>query len=364
MSEPLAAPHTRAPLTLSTLMWQVIFAAAPATLFGIWLYGWPACNLVIITLITVVVAEALCLRLAGRPSGFSGNIPGLGIRDGSALVTGLILAMSLPPWAPWWLAVIGGLIAIIIAKGVFGGTGQNLFNPAMVARVALLIAFPMEMTRWVEPAPLTFAASPDFLHGLRITFLGDADWDAVTSATTLDATRMAVTEGHPIQSALPEAFDPWLAFVGFAPGSLAESSTLLLLLGGIYLIFRRVISWDIPVVMLATLAILSTGFHFIDPTRYTDASVHLLAGSSLLAAFFIATDPTTSPATSLGRAIFAACCALIIWVVRTYGGYPEATAFAVLLMNSFTPIIDHYLRPRIYGRDRMGNPLNSNQERP
>lgn len=363
MSEPIAAPHTRAPLTLSSLMGQVMLAAAPATLFGIWLYGWPALNLVVITLISALLAELLCLRLTGRPTGVSSNTPGIGIRDGSALVTGLILAMSLPPWAPWWVAVSGALMAIIVAKGVFGGTGQNLFNPAMVGRVALLIAFPKEMTRWVEPAPLSAASSPDFLTGLRITFLGSTDWDAVTSATTLDMTRTAVTEGRSIQAALPESFDPGLAFLGVTSGSLAESSALLLLLGGLYLLAKRAISWDIPLVMLATLTLLSAGFHMLEPERYADAGVHLLAGSTLLAAFFIATDPSTSPATPLGRAIFAAGCALIIWIVRTYGGYPEASAFAVLLMNCCTPIIDHYLRPRIYGRNWLGNPLNGKQER-
>lgn len=348
-------------------MRQVMLAAAPATLFGIWLYGWPALNLVVITLTTVIVAEVFCLHLAGRATGLSGNTPGmqqpgLGVRDGSALVTGLILAMSLPPWAPWWLAVTGGLIAIIVAKGVFGGTGQNLFNPAMVARVALLIAFPAEMTRWVEPSPLTAPNSPSFMEGLAITFLGRANWDAVTSATTLDATRTALAAGHPFEAAVPESFDHQLAFLGFTSGSLAESSALFLLLGGLYLIAKRTIAWDIPVVMLATLAILGAGFHLLNPDRYPDVGVHLLAGSTILAAFFIATDPTTSPATPLGRAIFAAGCALIIWLIRTYGGYPEATAFAILLMNCCTPIIDHYLRPRIYGRNRLGKPLNGKQE--
>ncbi|MBK1734983.1 electron transporter RnfD [Halorhodospira abdelmalekii] len=356
MSEPIAAPHTRAPLALPALMQQVLLAAAPATLFGVWLYGWPALNLLLITLATVVAAEALCLRLSGRP------VAG-GVRDGSALVTGLILAMSLPPWAPWWIAVCGGLIAVIVGKGVFGGTGQNLFNPAMVARVALLVAFPVEMTRWVEPAPLTAAASPGWLEGMRITLFGHSDWDAVTSATTLDATRSAVSEGTGLAAALPEHFDPWLALLGYAPGSLAESSALLLALGGLYLIVRRVISWDIPITLLATLAAISALAHTIDPERFADPSLHLLAGSTLLAAFFIATDPTTSPATRPGRILFAAGCAAIIWLVRTYGGYPEATAFAVLLMNAATPLIDHYVRPRIYGRSRLGTPLSAQRKK-
>ncbi|MBK5942616.1 RnfABCDGE type electron transport complex subunit D [Halorhodospira halophila] len=357
MSELVAGPHTRAPLSLPTLMRQVLLAAAPATAFGVWLYGWPALNLLLITLVTVVAAEAACLRAAGRPVRS-------GVGDSSALVAGWILAMSLPPWAPWWIGVIGGLLAVILGKGVFGGTGQNLFNPAMVARVALLIAFPVEMTRWVEPAPLGSATAPGFLESLGITFAGAADWDAVTGATTLDTARTAVTEGQSIETALPEAYQPALALLGYAPGSLAEGSALLLALGGLYLIYRRVIAWEIPVVMLATLALLASAFHLIDPDRYADAGVHILAGSTLLAAFFIATDPTTSPATTLGRAVFAAGCALIVWVVRTYGGYPEATAFAVLLMNAFTPLIDHWIRPRVYGRTRLGAPLSTDREGP
>ncbi|MFW6346641.1 MAG: RnfABCDGE type electron transport complex subunit D, partial [Halomonas sp.] len=281
---------------------------------------------------------------------------------GSALVAGWILAMSLPPWAPWWIAVVGGLLAVVVGKGVFGGTGQNLFNPAMAARVALLVAFPAAMTRWVAPAPLGSESAPGFLEGLGITFLGQAEWDAVTSATTLDTTRTAISEGRNIDTALPEAYDPVLALLGYAPGSLAEGSALLLAAGGVYLIYRRVIPWETPVVLLATLAALATAFHALDPARYTDASVHVLAGSSVLAAFFIATDPTTSPATSAGRAVFAAGCALILWTVRTYGGYPEATAFAVLLMNAFTPLIDHWIRPRIYGRNRLGAPLATKRE--
>ena len=355
MTEVVAGPHTRAPMSLPTLMRQVLIAAVPATAFGIWLYGWPALNLLVLTLATAVAAEALCLRLAGRPVRS-------GLEDGSALVAAWILAMSLPPWAPWWIAVTGGLLAVILGKGVFGGTGQNLFNPAMVARVALLVAFPAEMTRWVAPAPLGSEAAPGLLESLRITFLGTADWDAVTTATTLDAQHTAVTEGRPIDTALPDVHEPVLALLGYAPGSLAEGSALLLAAGGVYLIARRVIPWDIPVVLLGTLALIATAFHALDPARYADAGVHVLAGSTVLAAFFIATDPTTSPATPLGRVLYAAAMALIVWIVRTYGGYPEATAFAVLLMNACTPLIDHWIRPRIYGRDRSGAPLPTGRE--
>lgn len=355
MSDPVAGPHIRPPLSLPALMGQVVLATAPATLFGVWLYGWPAFNLLLITLATALAAEALCLRASGRSVRTN-------LGDGSAFVAGWILAMSLPPWAPWWIGVTGGLLAVIVGKGIFGGTGQNLFNPAMVARVGLLIAFPVEMTRWVEPAPLGSSEAPGFLEGLRVTFTGAADWDAISSATTLDATRAATQEGEPVMSGLPGDYEPVAALLGFTPGSLAEGSALLLALGGLYLIVRRVIPWEIPLVLLGTLALLSSIGHLLNPERYTDASVHLLSGSSLLAAFFIATDPTTSPATRAGRAVFAAGCAAVIWVVRTYGGYPEATAFAVLLMNAATPLIDHWIRPRVYGRTRRGLALPTEQE--
>ncbi len=357
MSELVAGPHTRAPVSLPALMRQVLLAAVPATAFGVWLYGWPALYLLVITLASALAGEAVSLRAAGRPVRS-------GLGDGSALVAGWILAMSLPPWAPWWIGAIGGLLATVLGKGVFGGTGQNPFNPAMAARVALLVAFPAAMTRWVAPAPLGTEQAPGLLASLRITFLGGADWDAVTSATTLDATRTAITQGQSIQAALPEAYDPALAVLGYAAGSLAEGSALLLAAGGVYLIHRRVIPWETPLVLLATLAVLATGFHALDPQRYHDAGVHLLAGSTVLAAFFIATDPTTSPATAAGRAVFAAGCAATIWIVRTYGGYPEATAFAVLLMNACTPLIDRWIRPRVYGRTRRGTPLPTGEENP
>ncbi|MBK1725950.1 RnfABCDGE type electron transport complex subunit D [Halorhodospira neutriphila] len=357
MSQPVAGPHTRTPATIGGLMGQVLLAALPATAFGVWLYGYPALLLLLLTLLAAVAGEALCLRLMGRPVG-------AGLRDGSALVAGWILAMSLPPWAPWWLAVVGGLFAAVVAKGAFGGTGQNLFNPAMAARVVLLVAFPAPMTRWVAPAPLGSEAAPGLGEALAITFLGRADWDAVTSATTLDAARTAVQEGGSLGGALAEHFDPAAALIGHGAGSLAEGSALLLLLGGLYLIGRRVVDWDAPLALLLTLAALAAGFHALEPARYAGAGVHLLSGATLLTAFFIVTDPTTSPATRPGRLLFGAGCAGLIWLVRTYGGYPEAVAFAVLLMNACTPLIDHWVRPRIYGRSRRGRPLATREEQP
>lgn len=352
---PLASPHTHQPISIGGIMLQVWLALLPASLFGIWLYGWPAFNLLLITTVAALAAEALGQRVAGRPV-----LPSL--KDGSALLTGWLLAMTLPPWAPWWVAVIGALFAIIIGKQVFGGLGQNLFNPAMLGRVALLIAFPLELTTWVAPQPLFSANAPGFIDSLRITFAGvgtlPGGIDAVSGATVLDGIKTELARGAELGVVLPDYYHAGDALLGQMGGSLGETSALLILLGGLYLILRGHISWHIPAAMLGTVALLATLFHLHDPLRFADAGVHLLSGGLMLAAFFIATDPVGSPASRRGQLIFAAGIGALIYIIRTWGGFPEGVAFAVLLMNAATPLIDHYLRPRVYGRGRDGKPLD------
>ena len=347
----VGGPHTHAPLSVSAIMGHVILALLPATAFGIYLFGWPALNLLIITLITVLVAEAACLRLMHRPIA-----PFL--KDNSALVTGWLIALSLPPWAPWWIAVVGGLFAIVIGKQIFGGIGQNLFNPAMLARVMLLIAFPLEMTTWVDPQPLFSENAPGFLESLAITFIGIENIDAISSASLLGHVKTELTLGHTVPEILAESgYSPLNSFKGMTNGSFVETSSVLLLLGGIYLMFKRIISWHIPVSMLVTIAIIATFFNIINPDRYPDALFHILNGGAMLAAFFIATDLVTSPSTPLGRIIFGIGCGAIEYIIRTWGSFPEGVGFAVLLMNAMTPLIDHYIRPRVYGRTWNGEPL-------
>jgi electron transport complex protein RnfD len=328
----------------------VMAALLPATLFGVCLYGWPALNLLLITVFTAVLAEAACLRVAGKPLG-----PDL--MDGSAVLSGWLLAMTLPPWAPWWIGVVGALLAIVVAKQVFGGIGQNLFNPAMVARVALLIAFPLEMTTFTAPRPLFSADAPGFIDGLRITFAGAVQVDAVSSASTLTHAKTELSRGVPVDGALAPVFDALNGFIGTTSGSLGETSALLILLGGLYLLYRRIISWHIPVAMVGSLLILAAVFHLLDPQSYLGPMVHLLSGATLLGAFFIATDLVTSPVTPKGQLLFGAGCGALVFVIRTWAGYPEGMAFAVMLMNGLTPLIDHYIRPRVYGRNRKGEPL-------
>lgn len=326
MSLLISSPHTHSGKSVQNTMLLVMLALAPATVFGLYLFGLPAISLFLITILGCVFAEAMALKIMGKPVGKY-------LSDGSAILTGWLLAMSLPPTAPWWIGLLGAFLAIIIGKQVFGGIGQNLFNPAMVARVALLISFPLEMTTWVTV-------------------------DGVSGATTLGYIRTETGQGHSLASfadSLPSVSDMGLGMIG---GSMGETSAILLLLGGLFLLWKRIITWHIPVSLLGTLLLLAGVMHAINPDVYPGVEVHLLAGATLLGAFFIATDLVTSPVSATGQLIFGAGCGLLVYVIRTWAGYPEGMAFAVMLMNALTPLIDHYFRPRIYGRDRKGEPLN------
>ncbi len=348
---PAPSPHTHGKISVGRIMLTVWLAMLPASLYGVYLYGWPALNLLLLTTAVSLIAEAIGLYLAGKPIKLS-------LMDGSALVTGWLLAMTLPPWAPWWIAVVGGFFAIVVGKQVFGGIGQNLFNPAMLGRVALLIAFPLEMTTWVSPQPLFSEAAPGFIDSLAITFGSVGNIDAVSGASLLGHIKTEVGRNVPLEDVLNGVYSLQQAAVGEMRGSLGETSSLFILLGGIFLMLRRIISWHIPVAMLATVAALATLMHLIDPARYADAGVHLMSGGLMLGAFFIATDPVGSPSSPKGQMVYAAGCGALIYIIRTWAGFPEGVAFAVLLMNAATPLIDHYLRPRIYGRNRHGDPLD------
>lgn len=343
---PVAAPHTTTTNSSRRIMATVMLALAPATAFGFWLYGWPAIYLWSLTVGAAMLGEAFCIRLSGRKA-----LPIL--FDGSAALTGWLLALSLPPWAPWWIGVFGGFFATILGKQVFGGLGQNLFNPAMVARVALLISFPVQMTAWVAPLPLFSIGAPGPLEGLLITLKGiPSAFDAVASASVLGFAKTELSRGVDLIQSL--AHTPSQTWYGSRPGSLGETAAGLIALGGVAMMFLRIISWRIPVAMLAGIAAPAAILHSIDPAHYLDVGVHLLSGGAILGAFFIATDYVTSPNTPNGQLIFGAGCGVLTYVIRTWAGYPEGIAFAILLMNSTTPIIDSYIKPRVYGRNGKG----------
>ncbi|MBK7415430.1 MAG: RnfABCDGE type electron transport complex subunit D [Dechloromonas sp.] len=351
-AQPIASPHAHGGNSVTRTMFRVQMALVPATFYGFWLFGWPSFFLWLLTILSCLGFEALSLKMMGVT-----RIKAT-LFDGSALLTGWLLAMALPPWAPWWVAVVGGFIAIVIGKQVFGGVGQNVFNPAMVARVALLVSFPVPLTMWVSPLPLTPLAAPDFIDGLRIFLTSLPQPDAMASASLLGYTKTELSRGIDLFHSLAGDHAPVLSWIGARSGSFGESASLLILAGGLYLIGVGIISWHTPAAVLAGIAIPAAISHSVDPAHYLSVSAHLLSGAAILGAFFIATDYVTSPNTTSGQIVFGLGIGLLTWIIRTWGGYPEGMAFAVLLMNALTPVIDRFIKPRILGRDRKGKPLD------
>jgi Na+-translocating ferredoxin:NAD+ oxidoreductase subunit D len=347
-SKPISGPHVLTVRRVDAIMFKVVIALLPAVGFGVLTFGLPALYLTVVTVLSAVVFEAACLKLKGAKAW-----PYL--IDGSAILTGLLVAMTLPPWAPWWIGVLGSAIAIVLGKHVYGGLGQNLFNPAMLARVALLVSFPIEMTSWVNISPLFTGIS--LSDSFAITFGQSYSFDGITGATTLGAVKTGFSQSQTLPGLLTN-YSGALAFLGWEPGSLGETSTLLTLLGGLWLMREGVIQWHIPVAVLASVTLLSILFFALDSQHYLSPWVHLNSGALMLVAFFIATDYVTSPNTPLGQIIFGVGCGTLIFIIRTWGGYPEGTGFAILLMNAITPLIDHYIKPRIYGRYRNGKPID------
>jgi electron transport complex protein RnfD len=266
--------------------------------------------------------------------------------DMSAVVTAWLLALALPPLAPWWLVIVGTFFAIVIAKQLYGGLGYNPFNPAMVGYAALLISFPLIMTKW--PAPLLLAEHPlSFMDQLHFIFShslpGDIKVDAITSATPLDYLKTQLMLKHEVSS-ITQA--PIFGAFGAKGGELVTGAYLL---GGLYLLQQRIISWHLPTVFLASLATISLAFYAIEPNHFANPLFHLMSGASMLCAFFIITDPVSGPTTPRGKIYFAAGVGVLTYLIRVYGGYPDGVAFAVLLMNMCVPLIDALTQPRVFG---------------
>lgn len=344
-----SAPYAHGYNSVQKTMFLVLLALAPATFFNLYLFGWPAILLFIVTVGSCLLIEAGCLSLAGKPVMAT-------LADCSALLTGWLLAMSLPPWAPWWIGVLGAIFAIAMAKQSFGGLGHNVFNPAMVGRTVLLISFPVAMTTWIVPHPLFSAGAPGLVESFAITFGGHMP-DAVSSASVLGHIKTELSRHIPVTESIAQTPGLMDMLLGYRAGSMGETSAILVLAGGLFLMAKRIISWHIPLSVMGGLFVMAAIFHAVDPARYASGTVHLVSGATFLGAFFIATDYVTSPVTKSGQLIFGVSCGVLIWLIRTYAGYPEGVAFAVLLMNSLTPIIDKYTRPRAFGRNRKGEPL-------
>lgn len=294
------APHIRCKDSVKTIMRDVLIALLPTTAAGIYLFGLNSALIVAVSVASAVLAEFVWQKLAKRP---------VRVKDLSAAVTGLIFALNLPPTAPWWMAMIGSAFAIIVVKQLFGGIGDNFLNPALAARALLLASWPARMTQFVAP-----------------TYFSGAD--AVSSATVLS------------ESGLQARYIDM--FLGRIPGTIGEVCKAAILIGFAYLLIRRVISWQVSVIILAVVALLSCIFG-------SDPLTAILSGGVMFGAVFMATDYTTSPMTAKGQIIFAVGIGVIIVLIRKFGSYPEGVTYAILFMNIVAPLIDKYVAPRLYG---------------
>jgi Na+-translocating ferredoxin:NAD+ oxidoreductase subunit D len=321
------SPHVRDVLDLRRVMWTVNVALLPAVVAAIYFFRGAAVLHIAICVLVCVICEAAIQKWMKRP---------ITIWDGSAVVTGVLLALNLPPEVPWWMGVFGGVFAIAVAKHCFGGLGYNIFNPALAARCFLLIAFAQDMsTGWAVPG-----GAEQFMNA------GLTEVDALSGATALDALKQLAQGDTNLQIDYTTLKN---LFIGRTGGCLGETSALLLLLGAALMFWRKVITWHIPISYCATVLIIGLIQGYVTGIGPSLAVFHLLAGGLILGAFFMATDMVTSPVTFRGRIIFGAGCGLLTMLIRIFGGYPEGVSFAILLMNCTTPLIDFYTRPKAFG---------------
>ncbi len=319
-----ASPHVHSDRTSKKLMYDVLIALIPAFLVSLYVFGISALIMTSVAVISCIGFEYLIQKYVLKTA--------ITVGDGSALITGVLLAFNLPSSLPLWMVIIGSLVAIGIAKMSFGGLGYNIFNPALVARVFLLVSFPVQMTSW--PIPVENNTTM---------------FDAVTGETTLGIIKEGLMYGETM-STLSDKLPTLLELLlGNTSGSAGEMSALALIIGGLYLLFRKVITWHIPVTILATMALFTGIFWMINPEMYANPLIHILSGGAILGAFYMATDLVTSPMTKKGMIVFAIGIALITVVIRLYGAYPEGISFAILIMNAFVPLINTYFKPRRFG---------------
>jgi electron transport complex protein RnfD len=334
----VTSPHDQSGNRVGQVMFNVILALIPGTLALSWFFGWGVLINIIVAVAAAWVAEALILAIRKRPVLDT-------LKDNSALVSAWLLALALPPLAPWWLTVIGVAFAIIFAKQLYGGLGYNPFNPAMIGYVVLLISFPLEMTQWLSPGSVE--ELPSLAETLRIMLLGQLPpdgWDALSGATPLDLMKVELGLMKHVEEIKT---NPLFGYVG---GRGWESVGALYLLGGLYLMFKRIITWHIPVAMLGSLFAISALFFLIDSGSHASPLFHIFSGGALLGAFFIATDPVSACTSNKGKLFYGAGIGLTTFIIRRWGGYPDGIAFAVLLMNMAAPFIDYYTKPRVFGQ--------------
>lgn len=367
-----SSPHVSANENVPGIMRDVIIALLPACIVGVIFFGIPALNVLLLCSLFCVGLEALALKALGKDM--------TALKDGSALVTGLLLGMNLASNTPWWICLVGAGLAIILAKHLYGGLGYNPFNPALVGRVGLLIAFPAYLTNWPvnrfsEKAAQMQTAITDLISGevtllglqndnsftteqftaIKTAFLSKTQLvvDAISTATPLDVIAHATTSVNPMTG---ETTGPVMNYMDYLLGSIGgcigETSALALIIGGIYLIYRGLIRWQIPFFFILTVVAISGTMYLVDPSQNATPLFHILTGGIMLGAFFMATDMVTSPVTKKGSIIFAIGCGVITSVIRIWGSYPEGVSFSILFMNAFVPLIDRISSKKVFGSSK------------
>ncbi len=342
MFKQISSPHAHGPTQTSWVMQQVSLALLPGLAVLTWFYGWGNLINTLLAILFALGFEAAIMALRKRPVAFY-------LGDYSAVVTAMLLGMAIPPYAPWWVTLIGIFFAIPIAKHLYGGMGFNPFNPAMVGYVVLLISFPVQMVEWA--APRTMTELPGLAEALRYIFLGVQPVDGVTAATALDL----VKQNNSLLIDQLREQTPQLATGSFASAG-SEWVNVAFMFGGLYLLWRRLYTWHAPVAMLATLFVLSALFYDGGSSASKGSPLfHLFTGATMMGAFFIVTDPVSGCTSNRGRLVFGAGVGALVFIIRAWGNYPDAVAFGVLLMNFAAPLIDYYTQPRVYGHDKRTN---------
>ncbi|WP_312073213.1 electron transport complex subunit RsxD [Atlantibacter sp.] len=342
-----SSPYTHNQRQTSRIMMLVSLALLPGIAVQWFNFGWGSIIQLLLAIASALAAEAVVCKLRKQSASTL-------LGDNSALLTGLLLGISIPPLAPWWMVVLGTVFAIIIAKHLYGGLGHNPFNPAMIGYVVLLISFPVQMTSWLPPQSLA-AIQPDFLDTLRMIFTGHTlngdtmsqlkmGIDGISQATPLDTFKTGLRAGG---NAAQLMHTPMLNGVLGGPGW--QWVNMAFLAGGLFLLGKNLIRWHIPVSFLSTLTVCSLLGWLMAPEHFVSPLVHLFSGATMLGAFFILTDPVTASTTNRGRLLYGALAGVLVWLIRSFGGYPDGVAFATLLANITVPLIDYYTRPRVYG---------------
>lgn len=319
------SPHVHGTETVKKIMWSVVIALLPALAVSVFYFGLPVLILTLVSIATCLLTEYLIQRFM-----LKGNVS---ITDGSAVITGLLLAFNVPANLPIWILMIGAFVAIAIAKMPFGGLGKNLFNPALVGRVFLLISFPVQMTTWPKPTPIWNLGA-----------------DVITGPTPLGILKEGVKNGQAVGDLMTEMPSYVDLLFGQMGGSFGEVSAIALLIGAIFLLIRKVITWEIPVSFLLTAFLFSGIFYLVDPSTYANPCFHLVTGGLMLGACFMATDMVTSPTSRWGMIVFGVGCGLLTIIIRLFGAYPEGVSFAILIMNAFVPLINKGFKPRTYAK--------------